>query len=75
METAKLLQLNEGLIEKTDSPSLSHLALRPPRTGFVIKKAETELGYQPHSFKDSLRKMFSNLHPQVFVFLATLLSQ
>jgi dTDP-4-dehydrorhamnose reductase len=75
METAKLLRLNESLIEKTDSPSLSHLALRPPRTGFVIKKAESELGYQPHSFKDGLRKMFGNLNARIFVFLATLLSQ
>jgi len=61
VETAKLLKLNESLIEKTDSPSLSHLALRPPRTGFVIKKAENDLGYNPHSFRDSLQKMFGNL--------------
>jgi dTDP-4-dehydrorhamnose reductase len=60
LETARALRLDEGLIEKTDSPSLSHLALRPPRTGFVIKKAQHELGYQPHSFAESLRKMFGN---------------
>jgi dTDP-4-dehydrorhamnose reductase len=60
VETAKLLKLNESLIEKTDSPSLSHLALRPPKTGFVIEKAQNELGYNPHSFRDSLQKMFGN---------------
>lgn len=60
IETARLLQLDESLIEKTDSPSLSHLALRPPRTGFVIKKAQNELGYQPRSFTESLKKMFGN---------------
>jgi dTDP-4-dehydrorhamnose reductase len=60
IETARILQLDESLIEKTDSPSLSHLALRPPRTGFVIKKAQNELGYQPLSFTESLKKMFGN---------------
>lgn len=60
LETARALRLDEGLIEKTDSPSLSHLALRPPRTGFIIKKAQHELGYQPHSFAESLKKMFGN---------------
>ena len=60
IETARLLKLNEDLIEKTDSPSLSHLALRPHRTGFVIKKAQSDLGYNPHSFSESLQKMFGN---------------
>lgn len=60
IETARILQLDESLIEKTDSPSLSHLALRPPRTGFVIKKAQADLGYQPRSFAESLKKMFGN---------------
>lgn len=60
IETARILNLDEGLIEKTDSPSLSHLAQRPPRTGFVIEKAKLELGYQPRSFRESLQKMFGS---------------
>jgi dTDP-4-dehydrorhamnose reductase len=60
IETARILRLDESLIEKTDSPSLSHLALRPPRTGFVIRKAQNELGYEPRSFQESLQKMFGN---------------
>lgn len=58
VETARLLDLDESLIEKTDSATLSQAAMRPARTGFVITKAEKELGYQPHSFRESLQKMF-----------------
>lgn len=57
--TARQLKLDEKLIEKADSPSLSQLAIRPPKTGFIISKAEQELGYRPHSFSESLEKMFS----------------
>jgi dTDP-4-dehydrorhamnose reductase len=59
VETARILQLDESLIERTDSSSLSQLATRPPKTGFVIEKAQRELGYQPHEFRESLRKMFN----------------
>ena len=59
VETARLLKLDERLIEKVDSASLSQLAVRPARTGLIISKAETELGYRPHSFRESLEKMFT----------------
>lgn len=59
VETARLLKLDERLIERSDSASLGQPALRPARTGFIISKAETELGYQPHSFRESLEKMFA----------------
>lgn len=61
IETARILKLDESLIEKTDSPSLSQLATRPPRTIFVIEKAKKELGYKPHSFQESLQKMFKQI--------------
>lgn len=60
LETARILKLDEKLIERADSASLSQPAVRPPRTGFVIGKAETELGYRPHSFRESLEKMFAS---------------
>src|SRR5688572_6664595 len=60
VETARLLKLDERLIEKVDSASLGQPALRPARTGFIISKAENELGYRPHSFRESLEKMFNN---------------
>jgi dTDP-4-dehydrorhamnose reductase len=59
IETARLLNLDESLIEKTDSSTLSQLAMRPPKTGFIINKAINELGFKPHSFSDSLKKMFN----------------
>lgn len=59
VETARLLRLDEQLIERTDSASLAQPAMRPARTGFIIGKAEKELGYQPHSFRQSLEKMFA----------------
>ena len=58
LATARLLKLDEKLVEKADSRSLGLTATRPPRTGFVITKAEQELGYKPHSFDESLEKMF-----------------
>ncbi len=59
VETARLLKLDERLIEKVDSASLSQPAVRPARTGFIISKAENELGYRPHSFTESLKKIFA----------------
>ncbi|HYF30744.1 MAG TPA: NAD(P)-dependent oxidoreductase [Chitinophagaceae bacterium] len=60
VETARLLKLDERLIEKADSASLGQPAVRPARTGFIIGKAEKELGYKPHSFRESLEKMFAS---------------
>lgn len=57
--TARQLGLDDKLVERTSSSSLGQLAARPPRTGFDISKARRELGYRPHSFGESLRKMFS----------------
>lgn len=58
METARLLKLDESLIQKAVSSDFPDAPMRPPRTNFNISKAERELGYQPHSFMEGLRKMF-----------------
>jgi len=58
IETAKLLGLDQSLIEKADSSNFPQSAVRPLRTGFKIDKAEKELGFKPHSFSESLQKMF-----------------
>jgi dTDP-4-dehydrorhamnose reductase len=60
VETARQLRLDESLLEKADSSSFTQPAPRPARTGFIISKAERELGFRPHSFSESLEKMFSN---------------
>ena len=46
--------LDSSLIKKTTSDSLNQPAKRPPVTGFVLEKAIKELGYKPHSFKEAL---------------------
>ncbi len=51
---ADYFQLDKTLIQQTDSTSLNQPAKRPPKTGFIIQKAEKILGYKPHRFEDSI---------------------
>jgi dTDP-4-dehydrorhamnose reductase len=41
-------------VTRVDSTTLNQPAKRPPRTGFDISKAKSELGYEPHSFSEAL---------------------
>lgn len=52
--TAEYFSLDKKLIKRTDSKKFTQPASRPLKTGFVIKKARNELGYQPHSFEEGL---------------------
>ena len=54
MRTAEFFQLDKSLIQPTDSASLQHPARRPAKTGFIIRKAQRELGFQPRSFHEGL---------------------
>lgn len=47
-------KLDADLIKPVKSETLNQPAKRPPKTGFIILKAQSELGYKPHSFKDGL---------------------
>lgn len=58
LKAAEHFHLNKSLIEKADATSFSQPALRPPRTGFYIDKARNELGYEPISFDEGLKKFF-----------------
>lgn len=58
VKTAKHLGLNESLIMKVTAADFTQPARRPPKTGFVIDKAKAELGYQPVSFEEGLKKTF-----------------
>ncbi|MBK5279267.1 MAG: NAD(P)-dependent oxidoreductase [Bacteroidia bacterium] len=55
IETADFFNLNKSLIKQTDSSKFKQPATRPLKTGFIIEKANRELGYQPHSFRDGLK--------------------
>lgn len=54
LKTAEYFQLDTSLIEKISSKSLAQPAARPAKTGLIIDKAATELGYQPHTFAEGL---------------------
>ena len=57
LQTAHFLGLNNKLIEEVNASVFTQLAKRPPKTGFNIGKARKELGYEPISFIDGLKRM------------------
>lgn len=57
-KTVDLLGLNASLLKRVTANSFSQPAKRPPRTGFIIDKAKKELGYQPVTFEEGLRRTF-----------------
>ncbi len=54
---AEVFDLDAGLIQPADHRNFVQKARRPARTGFIILKAETELGYAPHAIRDALIDM------------------
>lgn len=58
MATAKHLGLDTNLLTPVTAENFSHGAARPKVTGFCIDKARHELGYNPLSFEEGLRKTF-----------------
>ncbi len=59
IKTAEHLRLDSSVIKKVTAASFSQPARRPPKTGFIIDKAREELGYEPLSFDEGLKKTFS----------------
>ncbi|MBD1398316.1 SDR family oxidoreductase [Pontibacter sp. JH31] len=62
---ADYFQLDKSLIDKADASTFSQTAKRPPRTGFIITKAEKELGYKPHTFLEGIAIVASQADFQV----------
>ena len=54
---ARVLDLDASLIHPTDGTKFRQTAARPPRTGFIILKGETELGYKPRSLETALEHL------------------
>jgi dTDP-4-dehydrorhamnose reductase len=54
IRTADFFALDKSLIKKASAATFTQPAKRPPRTGFVISKAEKQLGYKPHSFSEGI---------------------
>jgi len=62
IETATFFKLDKSLIKPADSTTFKQPAKRPAKTGFIIKKAEKDLGYHPHSFHEGLAVLSSQLN-------------
>jgi dTDP-4-dehydrorhamnose reductase len=57
MATTAYYGLDSTLITQVNAGTFTQPALRPPKTGFDITKAQAQLGYQPHSFAEGLKLM------------------
>ncbi|NEM99539.1 SDR family oxidoreductase [Pontibacter burrus] len=55
LQVADYFNLDKALIDKADASSFSQPAKRPPKTGFIISKAQKDLGYRPHSFAEGIQ--------------------
>lgn len=65
LAVAKAFDLDESLISPVTGDELQLTAPRPPKTGFIILKAETELGYRPRPLADSLRDLRMRIEHEV----------
>ncbi|SFT99246.1 dTDP-4-dehydrorhamnose reductase [Algoriphagus locisalis] len=52
--TADFFGLNKELIKRADSTTFTQPAKRPLKTGFIIKKAREELGFEPKTFQEAI---------------------
>lgn len=55
---AQYLDLNPSLMTPVDASVFSQAGRRPLKTGFIIDKAKSLLGYKPTRFEDSLKAIF-----------------
>ncbi len=58
VETAQWLGLDHSLITAVKAEEFDQPARRPAKTGFNISKAKNELGFQPVSFPEGLKRTF-----------------
>ncbi len=61
MATCDFFDLDKSLVEEVDGSIFQQTAKRPPRTGFILDKAKTVLGYKPVSFKEGIATLKSQL--------------
>jgi dTDP-4-dehydrorhamnose reductase len=52
--TADFFGLNKNLIKRSDSSTFTQSAKRPLKTGFIITKAQEELGFEPKTFRTAI---------------------
>ena len=61
LKIASVFDLDASLIQRANSRSFSQAAPRPPITGFIILKAESEFGFKPRSIDQSLAHLGARL--------------
>lgn len=59
--TADFFKLDKSLIEEVDGSIFTQPAKRPARTGFILDKARSILGYEPVSFQEGLKVLSDQL--------------
>ena len=52
---AKYYNYSTDQINRISTATLNQKTLRPLKTGFILDKSIKELGYNPHSFEESLK--------------------
>ena len=65
IKTADYFGLDKSLIAQADASTFTQVARRPPRTGFILDKARTVLGYDPHSFEEGIAVLAGQLKREV----------
>ena len=55
LKVADHFDLDKSLISPVDANTFTQSGKRPPKTGFIIEKAKSQLGFQPTSFDDGLK--------------------
>lgn len=59
---ARFLNVPMDAVEIVDSKTLNQPAKRPPKTGFDLTKARTELGYAPKTLEETLEILLKTKH-------------
>ena len=62
IKTADFFQLDKSLITPVDSSNFTQPAKRPARTGFVLDKAVSVLGYNPVSFEEGIEVLAGQIN-------------
>ncbi len=61
IKTADFFKLDTATMQRADASTFQQTAKRPPRTGLIIDKAVSELGYDPHSFDEGIAIVASQI--------------
>ena len=64
-QTADYFGLDKSFIAQADGSTFKQTARRPPRTGFIIDKARTVLGYDPRSFSEGIALLAEQMSQRV----------